>query len=91
MTIMQIRRWSARQRRLGAIGFAAAFLVIGEVGQTLPPTDVGRVYPVQWWNWVTLAVSAALLGLIAATFAAPGGRRVWPGRAADRPAPSRRS
>ena len=33
----------------------------------------------QWWNGVTLAVSAALLGLIAATFAAPGGRRVLAG------------
>lgn len=55
-----------------------AFLIIGEIGETLPPESVGRVYPVEWWNWATLFASAVLIGLIgliAATFAAPGGRR----------------
>ena len=56
-----------------------AFVVIGEVGQTLPPTDFERIYPVEWWNWATLFVSAALIGLIVATFTVPGGRRAAAG------------
>lgn len=41
-----------------------AFVVIGEVGQTLPPSAAGPVYPVEWWNWATLFLSAALIGLV---------------------------
>ena len=78
-TLLPLRWWSARQWRVAGAGFVLAFLVIGEVGETLPPTDTGRVYPVQWWNWVTLIVTAALIGLIAATFIQPGGRRALAG------------
>lgn len=78
-TVLQLRWWTAHQWRLVGVGFVLAFVVIGEVGQTLPPTNVGRVYPVQWWNWVTLLISAALIGLIVGTFAAPGGRRAVAG------------
>lgn len=53
-----------------------AFLVIGEVGQTLPNASHGRTYPVEWWNYLTLFASAVLLGLTAATFMARGGNRV---------------
>lgn len=74
-TLMQPRWWSPGQWRLSAAVFVAAFLVIGEIGQTLPPESVGRMYPVEWWNWATLLASAALIGLIAATFVVPGGRR----------------
>lgn len=77
--IMQIRWWSTAQRYVAAIVFVLAFVVIGEVGETLPPANTGRVYPVEWWNWVTLAVSAALIGMIAATFVRPGGRRALAG------------
>jgi len=78
-TIMQIRWWSTPQRYVAAVVFVLAFVVIGEVGETLPPANTGRVYPVEWWNWVTLAVSAALIGMIAATFVRPGGRRALAG------------
>ena len=74
-TLMQLRWWSPWQWRLAAAVFVFAFLVIGEIGQTLPPESVGRMYPVEWWNWVTLVASAALIGLIAGTFAVPGSRR----------------
>lgn len=73
-TLMQPRWWSAGQWRLAAAVSVFAFLIIGEIGETLPPESVGRVYPVEWWNWTTLVASAVLLGLIAATFAVPGGR-----------------
>ena len=39
------------------------------------------MYPVLWWNWVTLAVCSVLFGLIAATFVGPGGRRPLGGAA----------
>lgn len=78
-TVAQLRWWTTHQWALVGVGFVLAFLVIGEVGQTLPPTNVGRIYPVQWWNWVTLLLSAALIGLIVGTFAAPGRRRAAAG------------
>jgi len=78
-TIMQLRWWSTPQRLVAAVVFVVVFGVIGEVGQTLPPADAGRTYPVEWWNWVTLAVSAALIGLIVATFVRPGGHRALAG------------
>jgi hypothetical protein len=34
------------------------------------------VYKIQWWNWATLAASSLLMGLIASTFIAAGGRRL---------------
>lgn len=74
-TLMQPRWWSPGQWRLGAAVSVLAFLLIGEIGQTLPPESVGRTYPVEWWNWATLIASAVLIGLIAVTFAVPGGRR----------------
>lgn len=74
-TLMQPRWWSPGQRRLAVAVSVFAFLVIGEIGETLPPESAGRVYPVEWWNWVTLVASAMLIGLIAATFVVPGGRR----------------
>ncbi len=78
-TITQLRWWSTSQRVVAAVVFVVVFVVIGEIGQTLPPANVGRMYPVEWWNWVTLAVSAAIIGLIVATFVRPGGRRALAG------------
>jgi hypothetical protein len=77
--LMQLRWWSSSQWLVAGVVFVLAFVVIGQVGQTLPPTNAGRTYPVEWWNWVTLPLSAALLGLIAGTFVRPGGRRVLAG------------
>lgn len=74
-TLTQPRWWSPGQWRLAAAVSVFTFLIIGEIGETLPPESAGRVYPVEWWNWATLVASAMLIGLIAATFAVPGGRR----------------
>jgi len=78
-TVTQLRWLSTPQRLVAVVVFVLVFVIIGEVGQTLPPTNAGRTYPVEWWNWVTLAVSAALIGLIAATFVRQGGRRALAG------------
>jgi hypothetical protein len=45
---------------------------MGVVGETLPGASAGRVVPIQWWNYVTLALSPPLIALIAATFVPPG-------------------
>ncbi len=74
-TLQQVRWWSAGQWRLATAVSVAAFFVIGEIGQTLPPENTGRMYPVEWWNWATLFASAVMIGLTAATFVTPGGRR----------------
>ena len=84
-TVTQLRWWSTSQRVVAAVVCVVVFVVIGEVGQTLPPANVRRMYPVEWWNWVTLAVSAVsaaligLIGLIVATFVRQGGRRARAG------------
>ncbi|MEO8898087.1 MAG: hypothetical protein ABI473_05255 [Candidatus Dormibacter sp.] len=78
-TFVQLRWWSGRQRALAASVAVVTFVLIGEVGQTLPNTAHGRVYPVEWWNYLTLVMSAVLLGLIAGTFVVRAGRRIAAG------------
>jgi hypothetical protein len=78
-TLNAPRWWSARQRGVAVGVFVVAFVLLGEIGQTLPPESEGRTYPVEWWNWVTLPVSAVLMGMIAATFVVQGGRRALAG------------
>lgn len=73
---LQLRWWPARQWWTAAATFAVLFVVIGEVGQTLPPTSGDRATPIEWWNYATLLLSSGLIGLIVATFVVPGGRRL---------------
>jgi len=68
VTAQQLRTWSRRQWKVAGWSYAGALLVMGTVGETLPGAQVGRVVPVQWWNYVTLALSPPLIALIAATF-----------------------
>ena len=78
-TLNQPRWWSPCQWAVAVGVFAVTFLLLGEVGQTLPPNSADRTYPVEWWNWVTLPVSAILMGMIAATFVMQGGSRALAG------------
>ncbi len=41
-TITQLRWWSTSQRVVAAVVFVVVFVAIGEIGQTLPPANVGR-------------------------------------------------
>jgi hypothetical protein len=68
----QLRTWSRRQWKVAGWSYVGALLVMGTVGETLPGAQVGRVVPVQWWNYVTLALSPPLIALIAATFVPSG-------------------
>ena len=69
----QLRRLDREQRRVARLVAGASFLVIGIAGETLPGASSGRAVPVEWWNWVTLLLAPALIGLIAATYV--GARR----------------
>lgn len=42
--------------------------MMGILGETLPGASQGRAVPVEWWNYVTLALSPPLIALIVATF-----------------------
>jgi hypothetical protein len=72
---MQFRGFSARQWRIAARVYVIALLLMGVIGETLPGASAGRVVPLAWWNWVTLAVSPLLIALIAATFVPTAGYR----------------
>lgn len=76
---LQLRWWSRRQWIVAAVVTVLAFVVIGEIGETLPNASHGRSYPVEWWNYATLALSAVLIGLTAGTFVVRTGHRVATG------------
>ena len=65
---MQMRMWSRRQWTVAGWSYLASLLVMGIVGETLPGASQGRVVSVEWWNYVTLAISPPLIALIVATF-----------------------
>jgi hypothetical protein len=60
--------FTRRQWRVAGWAWLGSFLLMGVVGETLPIASLGRIVPVAWWNYVTLAISPVLIGLIAATF-----------------------
>ena len=80
VAVQQVAAFSRRQWKVAGWSYLAALLLMGVVGETLPGASVGRVVPIQWWNYVTLVLSPPLIALIAATFVPPGqpkGGRRW--------------
>ena len=79
IVVQQLASFSRRQWKVAGWSYLAALLIMGVAGETLPGASVGRVVPIQWWNYVTLVLSPPLIALIAATFVPPsqprGGRR----------------
>ena len=72
VAVQQVAAFSRRQWNVAGSSYLAALLIMGVAGETLPGASVGRVVPVQWWNYVTLVLSPPLIALIAATFVPPG-------------------
>jgi hypothetical protein len=73
--VQQVRGWTRRQWRVVGWTYLGSILLMGVVGQTLPGASYGRPVPVEWWNWVTLALSPPLIALIAGTFVTEGQSR----------------
>jgi hypothetical protein len=68
----QLAAFSRRQWKVAGWSYLAALLIMGVAGETLPGASVGRVVPIQWWNYVTLILSPPLIALTAATFVPAG-------------------
>ena len=76
VAVEQVAAFSRRQWKVAGWSYLAALLIMGVAGETLPGASVGRVVPIQWWNYVTLVLSPPLIALIAATFVPPGQPRM---------------
>lgn len=79
--LQQMAMWSRRQWKVAGWSYLVALLIMGAAGETLPGASAGRVVPIQWWNYVTLALSPPLIALIVATFVSAGQSR-WARRRA---------
>ena len=73
--VQQMAMWPRRQWKAAGWAYLVALLLMGVAGETLPGASAGRVVPVQWWNYVTLALSPPLMALIVATFVPDGQSR----------------
>ena len=64
--------WSGRRWAVACLTALATVLLVG-VPTVLVPTPVfGREVPPTWWSWPVLVVTAALAGLVAATYVRQG-------------------
>lgn len=76
--------WTPRHILVAIVGTAATALVIGLPTDVVPNPVFGRAVPVTWWSYPTLALVAALSGLLLASYVRPGGDVLV--EAHDRPA-----
>jgi hypothetical protein len=70
--VQQLRTWTRSQWKAAGWVYLIALVLMGVIGETLPGASLGRKVPVEWWNYLTLAVSPVLIALIAGTFLAGG-------------------
>lgn len=63
-----IRSWTPIQVLAAAIASVAVALLIGLPTDVIPNPVFGRPVPVTWWSYPTLALTAVLGGLLAATY-----------------------
>jgi hypothetical protein len=66
--------WPARRWIVAVFGAVAAGLVMGVPTGIVPTSFYTRMTPVTWWDYPVWAVSAALVGLMAATYVRVRGR-----------------
>ena len=67
-----IRTWSRRHVLVAGIAALIVALAIGLPTDVIPNPVFGRPVPVTWWSYPTLAVTAVLGGLLAATYVSGG-------------------
>ena len=63
-----VRSWGARRWGAAAAGATVTALAIGLPTDVIPNPVFGRPVPVTWWSYPTLAITAILGGLLAATY-----------------------
>ena len=68
VAIDAMRAWPLRRWAVAVVTAVLAALVIGVPTGVVPTSFYTRMTPVTWWNYPVWAISALLLGLIAATY-----------------------
>jgi len=63
-----LRTWSTRHWMAAVVGGASVALAVGLPTDVIPNPVFGRPIPVTWWSYPVLAVTAALGGLLLATY-----------------------
>ncbi|MFF9481847.1 hypothetical protein [Streptomyces sp. NPDC014733] len=84
--VAALRSWTARRWAAALSGALATAVVTGVPTAVLPTPWFSRSVPVQWWNYPVWVVTAALAGVVLATYVAtapttrpadpPAGRRL---------------
>ena len=69
----QVATWPARRWLVVAAATVLAAVFLGVPTDLLPTPLFRRMSPILWWDYPIWVASAALAGLIAATYVAPGG------------------
>lgn len=64
----QLQRWPAKRWVAAAFAAIGVALLIGIPTDVIPNPVFGRPVPVTWWSYPTLAITAVLGGLLAATY-----------------------
>ena len=80
--IESLRGWPLRRWVTAAVAAVVVALLVGLPTDVIPNPVFGRPVPVTWWSYPTLALTAMLGGLLAATYV----RERVPTTAADAPA-----
>ncbi len=70
--VAALRSWDRRQAATAVVAALAVAFAIGLPTDVIPNPVFGRPVPVTWWSYPTLAVTAALGGLLAATYVRRG-------------------
>jgi threonine/homoserine/homoserine lactone efflux protein len=66
--LQALRSWTSRQALAAVIATFGVALAIGVPTDVIPNPVFGRPVPVTWWSYPTLAITAILGGLLAATY-----------------------
>ncbi|MFV0451142.1 MAG: hypothetical protein ACK5LS_02685 [Propioniciclava sp.] len=68
MEMRALQMWTPRRWRFAALAALASMVLIAVPTAMIPTPVFGRDVGVTWWSWPTLVTSAALGGLLMATY-----------------------
>ena len=66
--LQTLRSWTPRQVLVAVLATLGVAVLIGVPTDVIPNPVFGRPVPVTWWSYPTLAITALLGGLLAATY-----------------------